>query len=80
VQLSVVPPPPGRGPPSPFIGQGEAVYSVAELMVVPANLAPGERRGESCTRPGAASTVAMWGLLVWSPPVRRLEGSADGRP
>jgi hypothetical protein len=89
-------PPPGRGTASSFYRPrggglqscrttlsatyGSMAYSVAELMVVLENLAPGGRRGESCTRPGAASTVATWGLLVWSPPVRRLVGSIDGRP
>jgi hypothetical protein len=62
-----------RGPPPLFIGQGGGLqscrivlnatygamtHSVAELMVVLANLAPGGRRGESCTRLGAASRVA----------------------
>jgi hypothetical protein len=35
-------------------------HNVAEVTVVLANLAPGGRRGESCTRPGAASRVAEW--------------------
>jgi hypothetical protein len=54
--------------------------TVTEVMIVLANLAPGGCRGESYTRPGAASRVAAWELLVWSPSVRRLEGSVDGRP
>jgi hypothetical protein len=37
---------------------GGMAHSVAEFMVVMANLAPGRRRGEFCTRPGAASRVA----------------------
>jgi hypothetical protein len=45
-------------------------YSVAELTVVLTNLAPGQRRGESCTRPRAASRVVAWGLPVQSPSVR----------
>jgi hypothetical protein len=43
------------------------------------NLASGRCRGESCTRPGAASRVAAWELLVWSPPVHRFEDWADER-
>jgi hypothetical protein len=37
-----------------------------------------ERRCESYTRPGAASRVAVWELLVWSSCIRQLEGWADG--
>jgi hypothetical protein len=59
---------------------GGMAHSVAELMAVLVNLAPGGRRGESYTRPGATSRVAAWELLVWSPSERQLEGSADGRP
>jgi hypothetical protein len=59
---------------------GGMAHGVVELIVVLANLAPGGRRGESCTHPGAASRVAVWELLVWSPSVRRLEGSANGIP
>jgi hypothetical protein len=40
------------------------VHNVVELTVVLANLAPGRRRGESCTRPGADSRVVAWELLV----------------
>jgi hypothetical protein len=53
-------------------------HNVVELMVVLANLASGRCRGESCARPGVASRVAVWELLVWLPSVRRLEGWADG--
>jgi hypothetical protein len=45
-------------------------HSVTELMVVLVNLAPDGLRGESYTRPGAASRVAACELLVWSPFVR----------
>jgi hypothetical protein len=45
---------------------GSLAHSIAELMVVLVNLAPGGRRGESYTRPGAASRVAAWELLVSS--------------
>jgi hypothetical protein len=55
-------------------------HSVMELIAVLANLASGGRRGKSCARPGAASRVAVWELLVWSPSVRRLEGWADEGP
>jgi hypothetical protein len=44
---------------------GGLAYSAAELMVVLVNLAPVERHGVSCSRPGAASRVA-----IWEPPVR----------
>jgi hypothetical protein len=43
---------------------GGMARSAAELMVVLTNLAPVGRRGESCTRPGAASRVAAWELPV----------------
>jgi hypothetical protein len=43
---------------------GGMVYSVVELMAVPANLIPTGCRGESCSCPGAASRVAVWGLLI----------------
>jgi hypothetical protein len=59
---------------------GGMAHSVMELIVVLVNLASGGRRGESCARLGAASRVAAWDLLVWSPSVRRLEGWADGGP
>jgi hypothetical protein len=59
---------------------GGMAYSVAELMVVLANLTPCGHHGESYTHQGEALRVAAWELLVWSPSVRRLEGSADGRP
>jgi hypothetical protein len=59
---------------------GGMAHSVAELTTVLANLAPGGRRGESCICPGVASRVAAWELPVWLSSVRRLEGSADGRP
>jgi hypothetical protein len=49
---------------------GGMAHSVVELMVVLANLAPSRHLGESYTRPGAASRVAAWELLVWSPSVR----------
>jgi hypothetical protein len=45
------------------------VHSVAKSMVVLANLTLGGCRGESYTRLGAASRVASWELLVWSPSV-----------
>jgi hypothetical protein len=63
-----------RGPPPPFIDQGEAVYSRAaglyvrcggvahsadDSMTVLANLAPGRHRGGSCACPGAASRVVV---------------------
>jgi hypothetical protein len=47
------------------------VYIAVELMAVLVNLAPVGRHGRSCSRPGAASRVAVWGLPVWSPSVRR---------
>jgi hypothetical protein len=59
---------------------GGMAHSVLELMVVLENLASGGRRGDSYACPGAASRVATWELLVWSPSVRRLEGWADGGP
>jgi hypothetical protein len=59
---------------------GSMMYSATEWMAVLANLALVGRHGESCSRPGAASRVAVWELPVRSPFVRRLEGSADGRP
>jgi hypothetical protein len=59
---------------------GGKAHSVAELMVVLANLAPDRRCGESCTHRGVASRVAAWELPAWSPSVCWLEGSADGRP
>jgi hypothetical protein len=43
---------------------GGMVYSAMKLMVVLANLAHSGCRGESCTRPGAASRVAAWVLPV----------------
>jgi hypothetical protein len=46
------------------------VYSVVELMAVMANLVPVGRQGRSCSHPGAALRVAVWGLPVWSPFVR----------
>jgi hypothetical protein len=46
------------------------VVEVAELMAVLANLVPAGRRGESSSRPGATSRVAVWGLPVRSPFVR----------
>jgi hypothetical protein len=49
-------------------------------MVNLTNLAPVGRRGESCARPGAASRVVVWELLVWSPSVRWLVGAADDWP
>jgi hypothetical protein len=49
---------------------GGMAHSVVELMSVLTNLAPVGRRGEPCTRPGAASMVAVWEFLVWSPSVR----------
>jgi hypothetical protein len=55
-------------------------HGVVELMVVLTNLASSGCHGESCARPGAASRVAVWELLVWSPSVRRLKGWADGGP
>jgi hypothetical protein len=42
---------------------GGMAHSVAELMVVLTNLAPVGRRGESCTRSGAALRVVVWGFL-----------------
>jgi hypothetical protein len=39
-------------------------HGVVELMVVLTNLASVGRRGESCTRLGAASRVAVWELPV----------------
>jgi hypothetical protein len=56
------------------------VHSVMESTAVLANLASGGRRGEFCACPGAASRVATWELLVWSPSVQRPEGWADGGP
>jgi hypothetical protein len=49
---------------------GSMAHSIAEMMVVLANLAPGGRRGESYTRLGAASRVAAWELLFSSSSVR----------
>jgi hypothetical protein len=49
---------------------GGMAHSVAELMVVLENLAPDRRRGESCTRPGAASRVRLWELPTLSPSIR----------
>jgi hypothetical protein len=46
------------------------VYSVVELMEVPANLVPAGRRGESYSHLGVASRVAVWGLPVRSSSVR----------
>jgi hypothetical protein len=43
---------------------GGMAHSVVELMVVLAKLAPGERRGESCARLGAASRVETLELLL----------------
>jgi hypothetical protein len=57
---------------------GGMAHSVAELMVVLANLASGGRCGKSCACPGAASRVVVWEILVWSSSVRQLEGRADG--
>jgi hypothetical protein len=48
---------------------GGMVYNTVELMVVLTNLAPVGRRGEPCTRSGAASRVAVWELPVWLPSV-----------
>jgi hypothetical protein len=59
---------------------GSMVHSVVELTVALTNLASSGCRGESCACPGAASRVAVRELLVWSPSVRRLERSDDGRP
>jgi hypothetical protein len=59
---------------------GGMAHSVVELTVALVNLASGGRHGESCARPGAASRVAAWELLVWLPSVRWFEGSADRRP
>jgi hypothetical protein len=59
---------------------GGTTHSVVELMVVLENLASGGCCGKSCACPGAASRVATWELLVWSPSVRRLEGWAEGGP
>jgi hypothetical protein len=59
---------------------GGMAHSVVELIVILMNLASGGRRGESCVRLGVASRVAAWELLVWSPSVCRLEGSAEERP
>jgi hypothetical protein len=56
------------------------MYSATEWIAVLANLAPVWRRGDSCSRLGAASRVAVWELPVRSPSVCCLEGSADGRP
>jgi hypothetical protein len=58
---------------------GGMAHSVVELMVVLENLASGRHRSESCACPEAASSVAVWELLVQSPSVRRLEGWVDGR-
>jgi hypothetical protein len=49
---------------------GGMVYSVVELMEVPANLVPAGRRGESYSHLGVASRVAVWGLPVRSSSVR----------
>jgi hypothetical protein len=49
---------------------GGMAHSAAELMFVLMNLALVGRRGESCTRIGAASRVVVWGLPVRSPSVR----------
>jgi hypothetical protein len=46
------------------------VYNTVEWMAVLANLTPVGRHGESCSRPGAASRVAVWELHVWLPSVR----------
>jgi hypothetical protein len=59
---------------------GGMAHSVVELMVVLTNLASGGHHDVSCACPGAASRVAAWELLVWSPSVRRLKGSVDGGP
>jgi hypothetical protein len=59
---------------------GGMVYSATEWMAVLANLALVVRHGDSCSRPGAASRVAVWELLIRSPSVRWPKGSADGRP
>jgi hypothetical protein len=82
-----------RGPPPPFIDQGEAAYSrvtqfqlcVAVWGIVPWSGWPSGqilllagRCGESCACPGAASRVAVWEPLIWPSSVRRLEGHADG--
>jgi hypothetical protein len=47
---------------------GGMVYNATEWMAILANLAPVGRRGESCSRPRAASRVAVWELPVRSPP------------
>jgi hypothetical protein len=59
---------------------GGMAHSVMESMTVWANIASAGRRDESCACPEAASRVATWELLVWSPSVRRFEGWADGGP
>jgi hypothetical protein len=64
----------------PSATYGGKAHSVVESMVVLENLASVGRHGESCAYLGAASRVATWELLVWSPFVRRLEGWADGEP
>jgi hypothetical protein len=59
---------------------GGMAHSVVDLTVALVNLASGGRHGESCARPGAASRVAAWELLVWLPSVHWFKGSADRRP
>jgi hypothetical protein len=56
------------------------MYCATEWMANLANLAPIWHHGESCSRPGAASRVAVWELPVRSTSIRWLEGSVDGRP
>jgi hypothetical protein len=56
---------------------GGMAHNIMKLMVVLENLASGGRHGKSCACPGAASRVATWELLVWSPSIRRLESWAD---
>jgi hypothetical protein len=46
------------------------MYNVVELMAILENLVPAERGGESCSCPGAALRVVVWGLPVRSPSVR----------
>jgi hypothetical protein len=59
---------------------GGMTHSVVELTVVLLNFASGRHRGESYARPGEASRVVAWELLVWLQSIRWFEGSANRRP